>query len=406
MSSPVPSVPMPAHVPENLIHPFPFAYGVTTRQDPFNDLADGVHQRPEIFFATNVGPGGTPAWIVRRAKDLREVYFDTKNFTTKDFAPYAMIIGASWSLIPVEIDPPQHALYRAFINPAFTPKAMAKLEDGIRRYAREGILAFRDQGECEFMADFAYNFPIKVFLELMGLPLQMAPQFLEWETNLLHNHDMAALAGATRSLVDYLGREIADRRKNPRDDLITYGVQAEVEGRKLTEDELIGFSFLLFIGGLDTVSANMGLHALHLAKHPEHQRFLRANPDRIPDAIEEMMRAYSPVTTFRTCVKEFEFKGVKMMPGDKIAMCTTTAGRDPEEYDNPSEVRLDRKPRHVAFGFGPHLCLGVHLARREMRIAIEEYLALMPDFQVKSGHALEWHTGIIQPVTLPLVWQS
>jgi cytochrome P450 len=255
------------------------------------------------------------------------------------------------------------------------------------------------------MADFAYNFPIKVFLELMGLPLQMAPQFLEWETNLLHNHDMAALAGATRSLVEYLGGEIADRRKNPRDDLISYGVQAEIEGRKLTEDELIGFTFLLFIGGLDTVSANMGLHALHLAAHPEHQRFLRANPDRIPDAIEEMMRAYSPVTTFRTCVNEIEFKGVKMMPGDKIAMCTTTAGRDPEEYDNPSEVRLDRKPRHVAFGFGPHLCLGVHLARREMRIAIEEYLALMPDFQVKSGHALEWYTGVIQPVTLPLVWQ-
>ena len=148
----------------------------------------------------------------------------------------------------------------------------------------------------------------------------------------------------------------------------------------------------------------MGLHALHLARTPDDQQLLRAQPDRIPDAIEEMMRAYAPVTTFRTCVNEIEFKGVKMMPGDKIAMCTTLAARDPEGYDAPSEVRLDRKPRHVAFGYGPHLCVGLHLARREMRIALEEFLALVPEFRVEPGHVLEWHMGVIQPVALPLVW--
>jgi cytochrome P450 len=404
MMNPSPSV-LPAHIPESLVHPFPFAYGVTTQRDPFNDLADSVHAGPGIFFASNVGPGGTPGWIVRRAQDLRDIYLDTKNFSSKDFAPFAKIIGANWNLVPAEIDPPMHALYRAVLNPLFTPKAMAKLESGIRRYAQEGILAFRSKGECEFMADFAYNFPIKVFLELMGLPLRMAPQFLEWEMNLLHNQDMAALAGATQSLVAYLQEEIADRRTKPKDDLITHGVNAQVEGRSLTEDELIGFTFLLFVGGLDTVSANIGLHALHLAGNPEHQRFLRENPDRVPEAIEEMMRAYAPVTTFRTCVNEVEFKGVKMMPGDKIVMCTTMAGRDPEEYDRPAEVRLDRKPRHVSFGYGPHLCVGMHLARREMRIAIEEFITLVPDFQVRPGHTLQWYTGVIQPVTLPLVWK-
>src|SRR5271154_4213470 len=142
MTSPLPSA-TPPHVPEDLVHPFPFAYGVTVRRDPFNDLADSVHAAPEIFFAHNVGPGGTPAWIVRRTRDLRDLYLDTANFSSKDFAPFAKIIGANWSLIPAEIDPPLHALYRAFVNPVFTPKAITKLEDGIRRYAREGVLAIR-----------------------------------------------------------------------------------------------------------------------------------------------------------------------------------------------------------------------------------------------------------------------
>jgi len=405
MTNPFPSVPLPAHVPESLVRPFPFIIGVTTQRDPFNDMADSVHQWPDVFYAPHVYPGGGPAWIVRKAQDLQKIYLDTKNFSSKDFAPFAKMIGASWSLVPAEIDPPVHALYRTLLNPLFTPKAMTKLEDGIRRYAREGILQFRDRGECEYMADFAFNFPIRVFLELMGLPLEMTPQFLEWEMALLHNYDMAVLADATRSVVAYLTDEIKDRRQNPKDDLITHFVRAEIEGRKLTQDELIGFTFLLFIGGLDTVSANIGLHAAHLARTPNHQRFLRKNPDRIPDAIEELMRAYAPVTTFRTCVNELEFKGVRMMPGDKVAMCTTIAARDPEEYDAPSEVRLDRKPRHVAFGYGPHLCLGMHLARRELRIALEEFLALVPDFQIKSGHTLDWHMGVIQPVALPLVWK-
>lgn len=403
MTSPFPAAPLPPHVPESLVRPFPLIVGLTTKTDPFAEMAE-VHDWPDVFYAQHAYPGGGPSWIVRKAADLREIYLDTTNFSSKDFAPFAKILGANWNLIPAEIDPPAHALYRAFANPIFTPKAMTKLEDGIRRYAREGIQVFRDKGECEYMADFAFGFPIKVILELMGLPLEMAPKFLEWEMALLHNHDMSVLADAARKLVAYLTDQIEDRRTNPGDDLISYAVQAEIEGRKLTHDELIGFTFLMFIGGLDTVSANMGLHALHLAQRPDHQKFLRENPDRIPDAIEEMMRAYAPVTTYRTCVREIEFRGVKMMPGDKVAMCTTTAARDPEASDAPAEVRLDRKPKHVSFGYGPHLCLGVHLARRELRIALEEFLALVPDFQLKPGHELEWHMGVIQPVELPLVW--
>ena len=401
-----PTVAAPKHVPEDLIRPFPFIFGTTTEKDPFNELAAQVHKGPDIFYALHAYPGGTPAWIVRKTQDLRNIYFDTEHFSNKDFSPFSKLIGETWNNVPAETDPPMHALYRAFVNPIFTPKAMAKLEDRIRGYAVDFIDKFRSNGACEFMSDFAFEFPIKVFLELMGLPLERTKQFLEWEMGLLHNHDLGKIAAATRSVVDYLRGEIEDRRKHPTDDLITYGVQAEIQGRKLTEDELVGFTFNLFIGGLDTVSTHMGLQARHLAEHADHQALLRANPDWIPEAIEEMMRAYAAVTTFRTCKKETTIKGVKIMPGDKVAMSTTLAGRDPDEYERPNEVILDRKPKHISFAYGPHLCVGMHLARREMRIAIEEFLRLVPDFRIKPGHTVRCHLGMIEPVDLPLVWSK
>lgn len=404
MTLQLPKVARPAHVPEHLVRPFPFIYGTTTDKDPFGELAAEVHRGPEIFWAEHAYPGGTPAWVVRRTEDLRAIYFDTEHFSNKGYAPFPKAINASWSILPTEFDPPQHQLYRSMVNPVFTPRAMEKLEGKIHGYAREYIASFRDKGACEFMADFAFEFPIKVFTELMGLPQDRTKQFLEWEMNMLHNHDMSKIAAATQSVVDYLYEEIEDRRRNPADDLITYGVNAKIEGRSLTEDELIGFCFNLFIGGLDTVSTHIGLQFQHLAEHPADQQQLRANPDLIPDAVEELMRAYPAVSTFRNCVKECEIKGVKFMPGDMVLMSTTLAGLDPQEFENPHEVRFDRKPRHVSFAYGPHICVGMHLARREMRIAMKEFLAGVPQFKLPDGYKVQSHLGMIQPVELPLQW--
>ena len=395
---------IPDHVPPSLVRPFPYVFGMTTREDPFAAWAPAVHEGPGIFYAPHAYPGGSPAWIVRRVEDLRKIYFDTETFSSKDFSPFSKLVGDTWTNLPVEIDPPEHAKYRAFINPLFTPSAMNKLEGRIRGYAVDYIEAFRESGQCEFMADFAFEFPIKVFLELMDLPLSHTKLFLEWEYGLLPAMDLATIADATRNVVAFLREQIEDRRKNPRGDIISYALGVEVDGRKLNDDELVGFTFNLFIGGLDTVSTNMGNQFVHLARNPQDQQFLRENPARIPHAIDELMRAYAAVTTFRTCTKETEFGGVKMMPGDKVAVHTTLAGRDPEEFPQPEQVRFDRNPRHVSFGFGPHMCVGMHLARREMRIAIEEFVARIPQFGIKPGHEVEYHLGMIQPVTLPLVW--
>ncbi|OAN56245.1 cytochrome P450 [Sphingobium sp. TCM1] len=402
----MPVIPKPDHVPDDLVRPFPFIFGMTTDRNPFTDLADAVHREPPIFYTPHAYPGGTPAWIVRRTEDLRAIYFDTDHFSNKDFSPFPKLIGENWSSLPAETDPPMHRLYRAFVNPLFTPKAMTKLEDKIRAYARDYVLSFKDKGACEFMTDFAFEFPIRIFMELMGLPQDQTKTFLEWEMGLLHSSDLSVMAASTRKVVDYLEAAIEDRRENPTDDLISYGVHTQLDGRSLTRDELIGFTFNLFIGGLDTVSTHMGLQFWHLATHAQDQARLRAEPDLIPNAIEELMRAYPAVTTFRTVVKPVEVNGVQFMPGDKVAMSTTLAGRDPEEYDNPAEVRFDRKPRHVSFAYGPHLCVGMHLARREMRIAMEEFLALVPQFHVQEEYDVQYHLGMIQPVALPLRWTA
>ena len=400
-------LPVPDHVDPDLVRrDFPFIYGSITEQDPFNDLVMKTHEEPDIFYAPHAYPGGTAAWVPRRMALVREVFMDTDHFTNSDFGPYSKLVGGSWINSPAELDPPAHGPFRKMINPAFTPKAMAALEEKIRSYAVDYIDAFASRGSCEFMSQFAFEFPIKVFLELMGLPQDRVSEFMAWEWDLIHNFDMAKMADSTRKVIEYLDGEIEARRINPRNDLISFALQGRIDDRPLTDDELRGLSFNLFIGGLDTVSTNMGLQFWHLATHGDDQAFLRANPQEIPRAIDELMRAYGAVTTFRTCKKETTIAGARIVPGDKVALSTSLAGRDPAEFDDPNEVRFDRRPRHIGFGFGIHTCMGMHLARRELRIAIEEFLARIPEFRIAEGHKMRFHLGMIQPVELPLVWNS
>jgi cytochrome P450 len=395
----------PDHVPESLVRDYPIPFGGVMEGSPYKGTFQGLRDYPEVFYSMDAYPGFQPAWIMRRTGDMRAVYLDHEHFSAKGFSPFAMLAGESWSSLPVESDPPEHGVYRAFVNPLFAPKAMAALEGKIRGYARDYILAMKPNGTCEFLKDFAFEFPIKVFLEMMGLPLEKTAEFMSWEMDLLHNSDMAAVGAATKKVTAYLREEIADRRTNPRDDMISYGVTGTIENRPLTDDELVGFTFNLFIGGLDTVSTNMAWQFLHLAENQEDQAYLRANPKEIPHAIEELMRAYGAVTTFRTCVKETTIKGVTIMPGDKVAMATSLSGRDEKEFDAPDSVNFARRPRHTSWGYGPHMCVGMHLATREMRIAMEEFLSLIPEFRLDPAVPLRTLMGgMLQPEKLQLVW--
>jgi cytochrome P450 len=397
---------LPAHVSPDQVRPFPYILGATTTGDPFSYIAE-IHRGPEIFWAERAVNGIDGAWVPRRAADIERVFLDNEHFTIRGFPPFARLVGESWYLVPTELDPPEHGRFRSAFNPQFTPQRMARLEDRIRIYARDYVAGFRNAGGCEFMRDFAFEFPIRVFLELMGLPQERLGEFLAWEHALLHDADLDHIRQAVLDVNAYLREQCADRRLNPRDDLISFGVQVEVDGRRMTDDELTGFCFNLFIGGLDTVSTNLGLIFRHLAERPDHQAALRANPAMIPDAILELMRAYPCILNSRQCIKDTIIGGATVRSGDKVMLPTFLAGRDPERYPEPDEVILNRRPRHLTFGYGVHLCLGMHLARRELRIAIEEFLAGIPEFRVADGAVIESYlASIIQPIALPLSWPT
>lgn len=402
------TAPIPAHVaPHLVVHSFPLIVGTTTSENPFQTIIPKIHEGPEVMYCPTGYLGFAPAWIFRTAKDLQAIYMDNEHFTSKGYSPFAKLCGESWSIVPTELDPPVHGLFRNMVNPLFTPRRMAALDARVRDFAREYINKFKARGECEFMNEFAFRFPINVFLELMGLSMDKVDTFLEWENGMLHSGDMAQIAESTRSVKKFLLEEIEARRANPGDDLISFGITAEVDGRKMTEEELFGFCFNLFIGGMDTVSTNIAWQIRHLAEHPEQQAQLRANPELIPTAVEEMLRNYAAVTTARTCTKPVQINGAQLMPGEKVLMSTTLANSDPAAFENPAEVHLDRNPRHLTFGSGIHRCVGAPLARRELIIAIEEFLKMLPEFRIAPGAKLETHLGnVIQPILLPLVWKN
>jgi cytochrome P450 len=404
-SAVAPTTTIPPHVPANMIGHFPLVLGAETYENPFDRIIPEINKGPEVFYDPKGYLGIQGAWIFRRTQDLQSIYLDTEHFSNKDFAPFAKLVGESWSTLPAEIDPPMHGLYRALLNPLFTPRRLQALEDNVRSYARLYIDKFKDRGHAELMNEFCFRFPINVVLNLIGLPMDKVETFLEWEHGLLHEPDMAKIADAVRNVKKYMLGVLEERRQEPKDDLVTFALNAEVAGRKLTDDELWGFMFNLFIGGMDTVSTNTSLQLRYLAEHPEQQSYLRAHPDKIPLAVEEMLRALAAVTTFRTCVKPVRVHGVQIMPGDKVAISTALANRDDDEFENPNEVRFDRNPRHLSFGSGIHRCLGAPLARRELIIALEEFLKAIPEFRIApSAKILTYLGGTIQPATLPIVW--
>ena len=396
---------VPAHVPPDLVRPFPYYTGAKTKQDPHSFIAAVHSDNPPIFWAQTTSVGS--AWVPRRMEELRAIYMDNENFSVSGAAFFSKMIGEDWVLVPSETDPPLHSVLRSAINPLFTPRRMAELEEKVRLYARDAIAAFKDRGQCELMNEFAFEFPIRVFIELMGLPQEDMPQVLAWEHDLLHGRDLAAVIAAIRDTSAYLRGEIEKRRANPTEDFISHGLRARVDGRAFTDDELMGFCFNLFVGGLDTVSTNIGHQFRHLAERPDHQALLRREPERIGEAVEELLRAYASSVTPRRCVRRFEIGGVTMMPGDAVLMATFLGNRDPEAFADPGEVILDRKPRHVGFGFGVHMCIGMHLAKRELRIAIEEFLAAIPEFRITPGARIESYLGgMVTPIALPLSWRA
>ena len=373
--------------------------------NPHETIIPAIHQGPAVFYADNVTLN-QPGWVVRRAEDMRKIYADTENYHKRGNTGFAKMIGEEWDIIPTELDPPVHTAYRSALNPLYAPSQMMKLDVKVRERARELVATFKDKGECEFVQDFAVLFPITIFLEMIDLPVEQLGQFLEWETQMLRGTDRDIQVASVLAVKELLMETVAQRRKNPGDDLISKTMTLEIDGRKWNDMEVFGHCFNLYLGGLDTVTANLSLQFRHLAENHQDQQAMRENtPMQNVVAVEELLRAYAAVSTQRIVSKEHQIDGQTLLPGDVVSMSTPLAGRDPEAFENPQEVRFDRKPAHLTLGHSIHRCLGQHLARRELQTAIEEFVKVMPMFSLQEGFRVPWMTGnIIQVTELPLRW--
>ncbi|MDY0069522.1 MAG: cytochrome P450 [Porticoccaceae bacterium] len=399
--------PIPDHVPPHLIEPdFPLVSGHFTLENPFDRIVPEACEGPDIVYVPNMMHGGRAhSWVLRRHDDIQAVYHDVEHFSNRDFSALGKLIGETWDLVPAEQDAPQHTFYRQLLNPIFSPGAMARMDDVVRKAAQDCLAGIEGRTSCDYIHDFAFPFPVGVVLDLMDLPRARMREFQEWEMMIIQSGDLDTIKRGIKSIADYLRGVIEERKANPGSDLISIAITAEVNGRRMNDDELMGYAFNFYLGGLDTVTAHTANFVRHLATHPDQQRYLRENPAQIRTAVEEFMRAFAAVTTYRTCSKETRIRGVTIKPGDRVAMITTLAGRDGQVYDDPHSVRLDRNPRHLSFAVGPHHCLGVHLARRELRIALEETFKAIPEFRLDPDVPIESQAGvIIQPRNLPLVW--
>jgi len=395
---------IPAHVPQELVREVDlYSAGEGC---PYTRLA-ALTNGPRVIYTTPTYNMPAGAWMPTRAEDIRTVLQQPETFSSHGIAGFSALLGEDWPLIPLELDPPEHSKFRAILNGIFSPKVMASMEEGVRGRAAALIDRVADKGECEFVEAFGRPFPVSIFMQLMGLPDEDMPTLNGFEHDLLHTREMELRIRGARGFYDYLKDLIRKRRAQPGDDLATFVVKAEIDGRPLSDAQVMGIYYLLVVAGLDTVAASLGLHFRHLALSPDHQARVRADPVLIPSAVEEFLRRYGIVATNRFVTEDTELAGVKMKAGDRVSILTYLASLDPDEFPQPLAVDLERSPnRHVAFAYGPHRCIGSHLARRELIIAQEEWLKRVPPFRIRDGVEIPIEPGgLISVSQLPLVWR-
>jgi len=322
-------------------------------------------------------------------------------------------------LIPLQIDPPEHKKFRKLLDPIFAPRQMALLEDSVTALVNDLIDRFIDRGEVDFAAEFSVPFPSQVFLTLLGLPLDELPAFLKMKDGIIRPDQVTGEPYGSQamqdyqeetanSIYDYFNGVLDEREVERRDDLISRFLDAEVDGERLTREDILDISFLFLIAGLDTVSATLDCMFGFLSQHPEHRRQLVDDPSRIPAAIEELLRWETPVMgVARVAVTDTELDGCPIHAGDSVMVLLGSANTDEAEFADAEVVRFDRDVnRHLAFGGGIHRCLGSHLARAELRIALREWHRRIPEYSLVEGHTLVYTPAIRSIEHFPMVFTA
>ena len=333
-------------------------------------------------------------WILSRHEDVRDALLDWETFSsaTPGTTTIPTSVRRTFNEIPLEVDPPEQTRYRAIVNPWFSKNTCERLEPQIRRIATDLIDGFAGDEECDLVQQFALPLVARSLAVFLHMPESEAEQWIEWMEGIFHGrlNDPARADRCSRELIQYLDDLAVDRRRSPRDDYFSMLATATFDGRPLTDLEIRGYTVVTFTAGHETTVNGIGNSLWYLSEHPDDRARLIAEPGLLPRAIEEFLRFMSPIQVLgRNATRDLELHGETIHAGDLVAVSYGSANRDERVFENPDRCIIDRHPnRHLAFGTGPHACLGAHLARLEMRVALQEMLHRFPDLRVAGPERL------------------
>ena len=362
----------------------------------------------------DVFQGADGTWFLTSAESVQFAHRHPEVFSS---ARAFDMLASPVPLIPLAVDQPAHKNYRRVLDPMLAPRVVNTIEKQLRTQVRDLVLAFADKGECDIVADLARLYPTQVFLTLFGMPLADRDQFIEW-VEAINEGAATAVPGeappdrvvrAAGSLFGYLQHYVDLKLEEPGEDILSCVLSLSGE-HAWSNDEILGLCFLFTLAGLDTVTATIGFVMLHLAYNPGLRRRIVADSSLVPPAIEEILRLELPApTTPRVALEEVEVCGVRIPAGARVMLVLATANRDGTRFANPEQIDIDRGDQgHLSFGGGIHRCLGSHLARRELRLVVEEFHKLVPDYQIKPGvePTVVWPAGTLHLDSLPLVYPA
>lgn len=397
-----PNTAVPSHVADSQVVDFDIYLDSHMREDLHMGLRRLHSVAPDVFYT----PRNGGHWVVTRMDQMTKILQDPEHFSNRE-----LTIPKSNSnnvMIPLNLDPPDHLQYRIVLMRSFDRKAIAAREPVLREWAGKLIDRVIADGKCDFTEALGAGFPVSVFMEMMGMPLERFEEFRAIVLEYFGKTSTERYLELQNQIIATMTQIIEDRQRQRRDDLVSRLLDEDVKGRKLTLSELQSICFLLFIAGLDTVANALTFAFRNLAQREDLQARLRSEPERIPDFVEESLRRFAVVNQTRIVKKDVDLFGAKFREGDMVLCPLALGGMDDRANPNPEAFDLDREKRkHITFSSGAHVCIGNLLARAEMRIFTEEWLKRIPRFGIPAGTKLEWRAGLVMALmSLPLEWPT
>ncbi len=405
----------PAHVPGSVVYSFDYNSDPGYLKDPHARAADLVGKAPPLFWT----PCNGGHWVFQSHAAVTEALrdwetFSSEHFSVEEFQAMMAALPEEERIpapVPICVDPPLHARLRQPLQSSFSPKAVAARERTIRALAERLIDTIAKRGHCEFQHEVADLYPVEIFLDMFGLPLEKEREYRELAKKHLSSisTDLSDNVFMMKGIAAVLRETVIERRTQRKADLISLLWSLELDGEPMNFDLIMSYCVILFIAGLDTVVNALGFGVRHLATDPDLQRQLRADPTLIAAATEEMLRRYAFVAPIRILKHDREFHGLKLKKGERVMMFIPGASLDESVHADPTafDVRRPNPSSHMAFGYGPHFCLGSHLARLELKIMYETLLEKLPPFRLDPALPPTFHGSIIAgPSSINLIWEA